>query len=55
MPDRSSPPPKQHSPHTARNCNLCAVLRHPGQAAQGRALRKHLAQHPFPMQAGGAR
>jgi hypothetical protein len=45
--------PHQHqpSPHTARNCNLCASLRHPGMAAQGRALTKHLAANPFPKRA----
>ncbi|MFF5842141.1 hypothetical protein ACFY74_11810 [Streptomyces massasporeus] len=41
----------QHShPHDPRNCGLCGVLRHPAQARQGRALREHLAQHPFPKQ-----
>jgi hypothetical protein len=45
--------PHQHSPdaQTARDCRLCAVLRHPGQATQGRALRQHLAANPLPRQA----
>lgn len=53
MADRSQPQPHQHSPgaRTARDCRLCATLRHPGQAAQGRALTKHLAEHPLPRQA----
>ena len=49
----------QHDPrptptHNRKTCRLCAVLRHPGQAAQGRALTKHLAQHPFPKQGASA-
>lgn len=36
--------------HNSRDCHLCASLRHPGQAAQGRALAKHLAANPFPRQ-----
>ena len=48
VPDRNG----QHTPkHDPRACNLCASLRHPGQAAQGRALAKHLAVKPFPRQA----
>lgn len=53
MPDRIDQPHPQHSPdaHTARDCKLCAVLRHPTQAAQGRALTKHFAVNPLPRQA----
>ncbi|MFF3310504.1 hypothetical protein [Streptomyces sp. NPDC002952] len=40
--------------HDRKNCALCATLRHPGQAKQGRALTKHLAAHPFPKQATSA-
>ncbi|MDL5205112.1 hypothetical protein [Streptomyces sp. ALI-76-A] len=43
----------QHPKHDPRTCNLCSSLRHPAQAAQGRALAKHLAANPFPQQ--GAR
>lgn len=42
--------PEKHNPRT---CQPCGTLRHPAQAAQGRALKKHLAQHPFPQQAAG--
>lgn len=42
---------QQHPKHDPRACNLCASLRHPAQAANGRALRKHLAERPFPQQA----
>jgi hypothetical protein len=45
---RIDPQPQKHDPHT---CNPCSSLRHPAQAAQGRALTHHLAQHPFPQQA----
>lgn len=50
--DRIDPQPHQHSPgaRTARDCRLCATLRHPAQAKAGRALTKHLAEHPFPRQ-----
>jgi hypothetical protein len=52
-------PSDQHDPkpspkHDPRTCALCAVLRHPGQAAQGRALRAHLAAHPLPRQGANA-
>jgi hypothetical protein len=53
--ERTDQPQHEHSPHTARDCNLCASLRHPGLAAQGRNLTAHLAEHPFPLQAGGGR
>ncbi|MGQ5640783.1 MULTISPECIES: hypothetical protein [unclassified Streptomyces] len=53
--ERTDQPKPKHSPHTARDCNLCVSLRHPGLAAQGRALTAHLAEHPLPLQAGGAR
>ena len=48
MPDRSQPQPAKHDP---RACNLCASLRHPAVAAQGRALRRHLTANPLPRQA----
>lgn len=48
MPDRNGQHPAKHDP---RDCNLCASLRHPGQAQAGRALARHLAEHPFPRQA----
>lgn len=53
MRDRSGALPTEHSPgaHNPRDCNLCAVLRHPAQAKQGRALTAHLTEHPFPRQA----
>ena len=47
-------PPEQPTPHTARTCTLCASLRHPAQAAQGRALTAHLAANPLPRQAVSA-
>ena len=45
--------PTEHTPdqHSPRDCKLCAVLRHPAQAAQGRALTKHLKTNPLPRQA----
>jgi hypothetical protein len=44
----------QHSPgHDPRTSNPCSVLRHPAQAKQGRALARHLAEHPFPTQQQG--
>jgi hypothetical protein len=46
--DRSGQPAAKHDPRT---CQPCASLRHPAQAAQGRALAKYLAAHPFPRQA----
>jgi hypothetical protein len=42
-------PTPQHD-HTARACHLCATLRHPAQAKQGRALRAHLVANPLPRQ-----
>ena len=46
-------PTDQHTgKHDPRACNLCASLRHPGTAAQGRALAAHLREHPMPKQAG---
>lgn len=42
---------QNHPKHDPRTCNLCASLRHPGLAKQGRALRTHLAENPFPQQA----
>jgi hypothetical protein len=52
MAEPTQPPHPKHDPRT---CNLCASLRHPGQAAQRRALQQYLAAHPFPVQAGGDR
>ncbi|MFE3031547.1 hypothetical protein ACFXKY_07850 [Streptomyces canus] len=48
--------PHQHSPgaRTARDCHLCALLRHPAQAQQGRTLAKYLAVFPLPRQAVSA-
>ena len=48
MPDRSGQQPPKHDP---RACALCGTLRHPAQAAQGRALTKYLKAHPFPRMA----
>ncbi|MCX4575636.1 hypothetical protein OHB41_21070 [Streptomyces sp. NBC_01571] len=45
MPEPIHQPHPKHHPTT---CRLCGVLRHPAQAAAGRALTKHLAAHPFP-------
>lgn len=42
------------SPHDPRTCRLCASLRHPGMARDGRALTAHLAEQPFPRQAVSA-
>lgn len=47
MADRSDPQPAKHDPRT---CQPCAILRHPALAAQGVALRAHLAEQPFPRQ-----
>lgn len=50
--DRSDQAPQQPTPtHDPRTCNLCASLRHPALAKQGRALTKHLKANPFPRQA----
>ncbi|MFJ9628069.1 hypothetical protein ACIRU8_10295 [Streptomyces sp. NPDC101175] len=38
--------------HNPRTCRLCASLRHPGQAKQGRDLTAHLADQPLPQQKG---
>jgi len=46
----TKPTPGTHNPKT---CQLCASLRHPAQARNGRALTKHLNAHPFPQQAAG--
>ncbi|MER8219714.1 hypothetical protein ABTZ58_03770 [Streptomyces sp. NPDC094143] len=51
MPERTD----HHTPeHDPRACNLCSTYRHPALAAQGRALAKHLAEHPLPVQQTGA-
>lgn len=52
--DRVKPTQPQHPKHDPRTCQLCASLRHPGMAKQGRALQDHLAAHPFPKQAVSA-
>jgi len=44
---RTDQPATEHDPRT---CQLCAMYRHPAQAANGRALQAHLAEHPFPKQ-----
>lgn len=49
--ERTDQPSPQPSAHNPRTCPSCSSLRHPGLAAQGRALRKHLAAHPLPRQA----
>lgn len=49
MPEPSDQCTGKHDPG---GCNLCGVLRHPAQAAQGRALAAHLREHPMPKQAG---
>lgn len=53
MRDRSGASPTEPSPaaHNPKTCALCATLRHPAQAKQGRALTKHLAANPLPRQA----
>lgn len=38
------------SAHNPRTCQLCASLRHPATAKEGRALKKHLDAHPLPQQ-----
>jgi hypothetical protein len=45
--------PHQHSPDaaTARDCRLCAIIRHPAQAKNRRALTAHLKNNPLPRQA----
>lgn len=53
--ERTDQPKPQPTPHTARDCNLCASFRHPATAAQGRALRAHLDANPLPRQNGGQR
>lgn len=48
-------PSDQHSPkHDPRDCQLCASLRHPAQARQGRTLAKYLAVFPLPKQGANA-
>ncbi|MGW4670104.1 hypothetical protein [Streptomyces sp. NPDC004324] len=51
--DRIHQQPPQPTPakHAPRDCNLCGILRHPAQAANGRALTKRLNARPFPQQA----
>lgn len=38
------------SDHDPKNCNLCAMGRHPALAAQTAELKKHLKTHPIPKQ-----
>jgi len=53
--DRIDLHPAQPIPtHNPKTCHLCATLRHPAQAKNGRALTKHLAADPFPVQAARA-
>jgi hypothetical protein len=56
MPERIDQPREQHTPgaHNPKRCDLCASLRHPAQAKNGRALTAHLKAHPLPRQAVGA-
>lgn len=53
MADRIDPQPHRHSPDaaTARDFRLCAVLRHPAQAKNRRALQALLKNNPLPGQA----
>ncbi|NUS78488.1 MAG: hypothetical protein HOV70_20130 [Streptomyces sp.] len=55
MANRTDHHPEQPSPHTPRDCKLCASLRRPAMAKQGRALTRHLAAHPLPVQQGAGR
>jgi hypothetical protein len=48
----AKPTQPQQPTHDPRTCQSCGTLRHPAQAKQGRALTKHLAEHPFPQQGG---
>ncbi len=48
---KKQPAPQPSCKHNPRACNLCTSLRHPGQAAEGRALTKHLKANPLPRQA----
>lgn len=41
--------------HAARDCRLCATLRHPAQAKNGRALTVHLKTNPLPRQTAASR
>lgn len=55
MADRSDQrDPKPSPAHDPRTCGLCGTLRHPAQAAKGRALTLHLAANPFPKQGASA-
>lgn len=54
MPESTDHHTSQPSPHNPRTCPQCALLRHPGQARAGRALTRHLAEHPLPRQAVNA-
>ncbi|NUO42395.1 MAG: hypothetical protein HOV82_10185 [Streptomyces sp.] len=49
----AKPTQPQQPAHDPRTCQPCGFLRHPAQAAQGRALTAHLAEHPFPQQGAG--
>lgn len=48
---KKQPTPQPSCKHNPKRCNLCTSLRHPGQAAEGRKLTAHLAEHPLPRQA----
>ncbi|MFC8361111.1 hypothetical protein ACFUIY_14710 [Streptomyces griseorubiginosus] len=56
MPERTDQQSHQHSPGaaTARDCHLCAFLRHPAQAKAGRTLQRYLAVFPLPKQGANA-
>lgn len=36
--------------HDPKDCNLCAMLRHPANAGKAAQLRKHLENNPIPRQ-----
>ena len=56
MADRKGQPAGQHScKHNPKRCNLCATLRHPAQAKQGRKLTAHLKTNPLPRQTVASR
>jgi len=55
MPESTDHPTSQPSPHNPRTCPQCRSLTHPAQARAGRALTRHLTEHPFPGQRQAAR
>lgn len=42
------------SDHDPKNCPLCAMLRHPANAADAAKLKKHLKERPMPRQRGAS-